>query len=71
MTHDAQHRHDDPLRVPGAVVRSFDPRLEVHLFSTGAQGVLARGAKASPATATRRSLAVYRRKVAANDRRLR
>lgn len=33
--------------------------------------LLARGASASPATATRRSLAVYRRKVAANDRRLR
>jgi hypothetical protein len=33
--------------------------------------LLARGANASPATATRRSLAVYRRKVAANDRRLR
>ena len=33
--------------------------------------LLSRGANASPASATRRSLAVYRRKVAANDRRLR
>jgi hypothetical protein len=33
--------------------------------------LLSRGANSSPATATRRSLGIYRRKVAANDRRLR
>ena len=33
--------------------------------------LLSRGANASPATVTRRTLAHYRRKVAANDRRLR